>query len=113
MTLASYLTQLLKGNTDVLILSLLQREPMYGHQIMQQLEQASAGFFQVSEGTLYPALYRLVREGFIRSRWLKLPAGPERKVYSLTKKGQDRLDECRSTWDGFAAAMNRVTAAAG
>lgn len=109
MTLASYLTQLLKGNTDVLILSLLQREPMYGHQILQELEQASAGFFQVSEGTLYPALYRLAREGFIRGKWSKLATGQERKVYALTKKGDRRLTECRSTWSGFAAAMDRVT----
>lgn len=109
MTLASYLTQLLKGNTDVLILSLLEREAMYGHQILQQLERSSGGFFQVSEGTLYPALYRLVREGHIRGRWLTLPDGHERKVYALTKKGERRLGECRSTWDGFAAAMNLVT----
>jgi len=109
MVLGSYLTQLLKGNTDVLILSLLEREPMYGHQIMQELEQISGGFFQVSEGTLYPALYRLAREGFIRGRWAKLQTGQERKVYALTKKGERRLQECRSTWSGFAAAMNLVT----
>lgn len=109
MTIGAYLTQLLKGNTDVLILSLLEREPMYGHQIMQELEHASDGFFQVSEGTLYPALYRMAREGFIRGRWSRLPTGQERKVYQLTKKGERRLTECRSTWSGFAAAMDRVT----
>lgn len=110
MTLGGYLTQLLKGNTDVLILSLLEREPMYGHQLMQELESASDGFFQVSEGTLYPALYRLVREGYIRGRWAKIPSGQERKVYALTKKGEHRLQDCRSTWSGFARAMERVTA---
>src|SRR5690348_5485560 len=77
----NYLTQLLKGNTDVLILSLLEREPMYGHQIMEALEHSSAGFFQVSEGTLYPALYRLAREGLVRGRWSRLPSGQERKFY--------------------------------
>ena len=111
MTLGTYLTQLLKGNTDVLILSLLEREPMYGHQILEQLEDASAGFFQVSEGTLYPALYRMAREGFIKGRWARIASGQERKVYSLTKKGERRLGECRSTWSGFAAAMDRVTSA--
>ncbi len=109
MVLGTYLTQLLKGNTDVLILSLLEREPMYGHQIMQELEHVSAGFFQVSEGTMYPALYRLAREGFIRGRWSKLRSGQERKVYAVTKKGERRLQECRSTWSGFAAAMDLVT----
>ncbi|HZP57098.1 MAG TPA: helix-turn-helix transcriptional regulator [Dehalococcoidia bacterium] len=110
MTPAKYLTQLLKGNTDVLILSLLAREAMYGHQIMEELEQSSRGFFRVSEGTLYPALYRLAREGYIRGRWSKLPTGQERKFYSLTRKGERRLDDCRSMWSGFAAAMDMVTA---
>jgi len=109
MTLGSYLTQLLKGNTDVLILSLLERAPMHGHQILQELEATSGGFFHVSEGTLYPALYRLAREGYIRGRWAKIATGRERKVYELTKKGEHRLQECRSTWSGFARAMNRVT----
>jgi PadR family transcriptional regulator PadR len=110
MALGRYLTQLLKGNTDVLILSLLEREPMYGHQLMVELEAASAGFFRMSEGTLYPALYRLAREGYIRGRWTKIATGQERKVYALTKKGEHRLQECRSMWSGFAQAMDRVTA---
>lgn len=105
----NYLTQLLKGNTDVLILSLLERESMYGHQLMEQLERTSAGFFHVSEGTLYPALYRLAREGLVRGRWSKLPTGQERKFYALTRKGERRLAECRSMWSGFAAAMDLVT----
>jgi DNA-binding PadR family transcriptional regulator len=105
----NYLTQLLKGNTDVLILSLLEREPMYGHQIMEALEETSAGFFRVSEGTLYPALYRLAREGLVRARWARLPTGQERKFYALTSKGERRLRECRLTWSGFATAMNLVT----
>ena len=113
MTLAAYLTQLLKGNTDVLILSLLARESMYGHQIMKELERESRGFLRVSEGTLYPALHRLAREGLVRSRWTKLPGGKERKVYSLTRKGESRLAECRSTWDVFASAMNTITRPAG
>jgi DNA-binding PadR family transcriptional regulator len=112
MTLTSYLTQLLKGNTDVLILSVLGRESMYGHQIMRELEAESRGFLRVSEGTLYPALHRLAREGYVRARWTKLPSGRERKMYTLTKKGEQRLADCRSTWDGFAAAMNSITRSA-
>lgn len=113
MTLTSYLTQLLKGNTDVLILSLLEREPMYGHQIKEELERSSRGFLRVSEGTLYPALHRLSREGLVRARWTKLPNGKERKIYTLTRKGDGRLSECRLTWSGFAAAMSNITRQAG
>lgn len=109
MTLTGYLTQLLKGNTDVLILSLLEREPMYGHQIMGELEQASSGFFNVSEGTLYPALHRLARNGLVRGRWSKLPSGKARKFYVMTPKGARDLAACRSTWSDFAAAMGQIT----
>lgn len=109
MTLTGYLTQLLKGNTDVLILSLLERESMYGHQIMSELEQASGGFFNVSEGTLYPALHRLARNGCVRGKWAKLPSGAERKFYTTTPKGERELAACRSTWFDFAAAMGRIT----
>ncbi len=109
MTLARYLTQLLKGNTDVLILSLLEREPMYGHQIMEELERSSSGFFKVSEGTLYPALHRLSRKGLVRGRWVKLPSGKERKFYAITTRGAGELTACRSTWGDFADAMSRIT----
>lgn len=105
-----YLTELLKGNTDVMVLALLREESMYGYQLMKALEQRSNGFFRVSEGTLYPALHRLVRDGLLDSRWVKLPAGQERRYYSLTDKGDHTLHERCSTWSGFADAMNRVVA---
>lgn len=105
-----YLTELLKGNTDVLVLAIVQREPMYGYQIMKELAQRSDGFFRVSEGTLYPALHRLVRDGMLDSRWVRLATGQERRYYSLTAKGGSMLDDCYSTWTGFAAAMNSVVA---
>lgn len=109
MTLTGYLTQLLKGNTDVLILSLLERESMYGHQIMDELDRSSSGFFKVSEGTLYPALHRLARNGLVRSKWTVLPSGKERKLYAMTAKGERELAACRSTWGDFATAMGRIT----
>jgi len=104
-----YLTQLLKGNTDVLILSLLDGRPMYGYELMEELDRSSSGVIRVTEGTLYPALHRLAREGLVRGRWQKLPSGKERKVYGLTSKGDTRLRECLATWQDFAAAMSRVT----
>jgi DNA-binding PadR family transcriptional regulator len=51
----------------------------------------------------------MAREGFIKGKWSRIASGQERKVYSLTKKGERRLGDCRSTWSGFAAAMERVT----
>lgn len=113
MPMTRYITQLLKGNTDVLILSLLEQGPMYGHQIMESIEESSDGAIRISEGTLYPALQRLSKEGRVRSRWTKLPSGKERKCYSITPKGERWLAECRSAWGVFSRAMDRVTGGQG
>ena len=111
MTLTRYLTQLLKGNTDVLILSLLEREAMYGHQLMDELERASSGFFKISEGTLYPALHRLTRNGLIRGKWGEIAPGKERKLYTVTPKGEQELAACRSTWGDFATQHDYLSTA--
>ena len=102
------LAQLLKGNTDLLILSLLQREPMYGYQIIRELERRSQGFFKLGEGTLYPALHRLEQAGLITSRWERIGSGQERRYYSLTRKGERRLAERATAWQRFASAMELV-----
>ncbi len=102
------LAQLLKGNTDLLILSLLEREPMYGYQMIKELERRSQGFFRLGEGTLYPALHRLERAGLVQGRWQRLPSGQERRYYSLTRKGEGRLEAQASAWQRFAAAVEMI-----
>ncbi len=102
------LAQLLKGNTDILLLALLEREPMYGYQMIKELERASQGFFRLGEGTLYPALHRLERGGLVRGRWQRLPNGQERRYYSLTRNGEQQLEEQSSAWERFASAVNLV-----
>ena len=102
------LAQLLKGNTEILVLSLLQRESMYGYQIIKELERSSRGFFHLGEGTLYPALHRLERAGLVQGRWERLPSGQERRYYSLTRKGERRLEEQAGAWARFASAVNLI-----
>ncbi len=102
------LAQLLKGNTDILLLALLEREPMYGYQMIKELERTSQGFFRLGEGTLYPALHRLERRGFVRGRWQRLPNGQERRYYSLTRNGERQLEEQASAWERFASAVHLV-----
>ena len=102
------LAQLLKGNTDILILSLLEREPMYGYQVIKELERRSQGFFQLGEGTLYPALHRMERARVIQGRWQRLPGGQERRYYSLTRKGERWLGERASAWARFASAVDLI-----
>lgn len=103
-----YEKELLKGNTDTLLLSLINLQPMYGYQIIKELERRSQGFFKFGEGTLYPALHRLERKGLLTSRWEKLPSGQERKYYLITEKGKAFLEARREQWQKFSTAINLV-----
>lgn len=102
------LAQLLKGNTEILILSLIELEPMYGYQMIKELERRSQGFFHLGEGTLYPALHRLERAGLVQGSWQRLPNGQERRYYSLTRKGERQLGEQADAWARFASAVNLI-----
>jgi DNA-binding PadR family transcriptional regulator len=89
-----------KGSTEILILSLLSKQPMYGYEISQQLEQHSGGYFEMKEGLLYPALHRMQQNGWLRSEWREVE-GRRRKYYALTPLGQDVLSEQAAEWKLF------------
>lgn len=101
----NYERELLKGSTDSLLLSLINHQPMYGYQIIKELERRSNGYFQFKEGTLYPALHRLERAGLVRGKWQKLPGGQERRYYYITAKGQKALAERLAMWQDFSTAV--------
>src|SRR4030043_445446 len=84
----NYGRELLKGNTDSLLLCLISRQPTYGYQIVKELEKRSNGYFQFKEGTLYPALHRLERDDLITGKWQILPNGQQRRYYYITENGQ-------------------------
>jgi DNA-binding PadR family transcriptional regulator len=104
-----YRRELLKGNTETLLLSLLKNQSMYGYQIIKELEKRSQGYFRFKEGTLYPALHRLEAAGLVRGNWERLPSGKERRYYHLTEKGLKLLAEKVAEWQGFSSAVNLVT----
>ena len=104
----NYGRELLKGSTDSLLLYLIDKQPMYGYQIIKEIEKRSNGYFQFKEGTLYPALHRLEREGLIRGKWQKLPNGQERRYYHIQEKGQEILNERLEIWQDFSKAVNMV-----
>ncbi|MBM4462094.1 MAG: PadR family transcriptional regulator [Chloroflexi bacterium] len=104
----SYGRELLKGNTDTLLLSLLVKQPMYGYQIIKELKERSQGYFRFKEGTLYPALHRLEVAGLVKGSWERLPSGKERRYYYLTDKGRKLLEERVAEWRGFSTAVNLV-----
>jgi PadR family transcriptional regulator PadR len=100
-----YERELLKGSTDSLLLSLINYQPMYGYQLIKDLQKRSAGYFQFKEGTLYPALHRLEKAGLVQGRWQRLPNGQERRYYHITQKGQEALAERLAVWQDFAKAV--------
>ncbi len=105
---AGYQRELLKGSTDSLLLSLIGNKPMYGYQLIKEMERRSAGYFRFGEGTLYPALHRLEKSGLIRGQWQRSLTGQERRYYYLTEKGELVLREKAAEWQRFATAVNRI-----
>ncbi len=100
--------ELLKGNIDSLLLSLIGTKPMYGYQILKELDEKSLGYFRFKEGTLYPALHRLEKSGLIGGTWDTLASGRQRRYYHITERGNKLLSEKKSQWLDFAAAMNLI-----
>ncbi|GAB4540918.1 MAG: PadR family transcriptional regulator [Anaerolineae bacterium] len=93
--------QIRKGSTEILILSLLAEEPMYGYQIGQELQQRSEGYFEMKEGLLYPTLHRMAQEGLLRAEWRESQTGRRRKYYAITEKGRQALREQTAEWQTF------------
>jgi PadR family transcriptional regulator, regulatory protein PadR len=104
---------LVKSNIDSLLLCLVKDQPMYGYQIIKELENRSQGYFKFKEGTLYPALHRLEKNGLIEGQWQVLANGQQRKYYRLTSKGHESLVVKRTDWNEFFNAMNLIIQAEG
>ena len=105
----AYDAQLVKGTVRLMILRLLESEPMYGYQMIQHLRDRSEGYFQLGEGALYPLLHELEASGFLASRWVEVEERPQRrKYYSLTAKGQRELARRRDEWKGFTRALDLI-----
>ncbi len=100
--------ELMKINIDSLLLCLISRQPMYGYQILKELETKSEGYFKFKEGTLYPALHRLEKAGLILGKWQMLPNGRYRRYYHITDKGYQMLVAKRTQWQDLFTAMNLI-----
>ena len=100
--------ELMKGSIDSLLLCLISQQPMYGYQIIRELEDRSQGYFKYKEGTLYPALHRLERAGLLSAIWQSTSGGRQRRYYHITEEGRAILAERRSQWLDFLAAMSTI-----
>ena len=97
----------LNGQLDPLILATVAEEPAHGYAILQRLKERSSGAFDLAEGTIYPALHRLERDGLLNSTW-STDSGRRRRVYSLTRSGTSALEVRRQEWKHFAHAVEAV-----
>ena len=99
----------LKGHLDLLLLAALRAEPAHGYRVVELLRERSEGLFELGEGTVYPALYRLERSGLLVSAW-DSASGRKRRIYRLTPRGEKMLTTKRSEWRAFANAVKAVVA---
>ncbi|GII61067.1 hypothetical protein Skr01_11520 [Sphaerisporangium krabiense] len=103
---SSHDPQLLKGVLSLLLLRLLAERESYGYEVVQRLHET--GFVDVLEGTVYPALARLEREGRLATRLVPSPSGPARKYYRLTPDGHRYLRTATDTWNRHVDGVNAV-----
>ncbi len=101
---------LLQGTLEMLVLKTLVLEPMHGWGIAQRVEQLSRGVFSVQQGSLYPALQRMKRRGWITAAWRATENNRRARYYELTAAGRRQLEIERATWERTSAAVNWVLA---
>lgn len=99
---------LLSGSTPLLILSLLKDQDMYGYQMVSELARRSDDTFCLKEGTLYPLLHTLEKNGWVTAYARQAPGGRERKYYRLTDEGRAQLRHKEEEWRLFSGKVNAV-----
>ena len=100
--------EVLQGTIDMLVLKAMQLEPMHGWGITERIEQWSESVLQLGQGTLYPALYRLERQGLIRSEWRVTANNRRARYYALTSQGRRHLNQQLADWRRMSRAINLV-----
>src|SRR5918998_4201209 len=103
---------LIQGTLDMLVLKALQLEPMHGWGITERIEQWSENVLQLGQGTLYPALYRLERQGLITSEWKVTANNRRARYYALTRDGRKHFADELASWRRMSQAINLVLDAA-
>jgi PadR family transcriptional regulator PadR len=98
-------TEILQGTLDMLILQTLQWGPRHGYALSKAIRTNSGEILKVDTGSLYPALHRLERNGWIAAEWKASEVGPRLRIYRLTKSGQRQLVSERSRWQRITAAI--------
>ncbi|MBI1353918.1 MAG: PadR family transcriptional regulator [Acidobacteria bacterium] len=99
---------ILPGTLDLIVLKVLSIEPLHGYAVSQRVQAASNGRLLLEEGSLYPALYRMERKGWIESEWQKTDNGRRARVYRLSDEGGRQLAQEEANWLGVSAVMGSI-----
>ena len=100
--------EMLKGHLDMIVLAAVMGRPGHGYGIIQEIHRRSGGAFDLPEGTVYPVLHRLEKNGLLSSRWTTAESGRKRRVYKITRRGQQTLIGHQAIWQRFAAAVGAL-----
>jgi transcriptional regulator len=101
-------TELVQGTLDMLILSTLEGGPKHGYAIARRIQEASEGYLRVEEGSLYPALHRMQRRGWLEAEWGPSETNRRAKYYRLSLAGKAQLAAERESWNRLTHAIGRV-----
>ncbi len=101
-------SDLLQGTLDVLVLKIVALAPIHGYGIAQRIRQISKDVLQVQQGSLYPALHRLEKRGWLRAEWAEAETGREAKFYALTRLGRKQLEDQMAHWDRLSEAVTTI-----
>ena len=101
-------SELLRGTLDMLVLKTLTVQPMHGYAIAQHIERLSGDVLAVEQGSLYPALERLLRKGWVTAKWGESPTGRQARYYTITASGRKQLGERVESFDRVMLAIARV-----
>jgi len=101
-------SDLVQGTLDMLVLKILALEPLNGWAISQRMKQISSDVLGVSDGSLYPALHKLERRGWIRAEWKASENNRRAKFYSLTRLGRTQLEKETANWNRVSAAISGI-----
>ena len=104
--------EVIKGTLEMIVLEVLQHEPMHGWGITERIERRSQGLLSVNQGSLYPALYRLVAQGWVSSEWRTTENNRTARYYTLTRAGRRQLAAERAQWEKLSRGVDLILSGA-
>lgn len=104
----SYSSEILRGNTETIILAILKNKDSYGYEIMKTIIERGKGLFNIKDATIYTAFKRMEKESLISTYWGDEDGGPRRKYYAITHKGQDAYEQKVIEWKEINIVLNHL-----